>query len=62
MSNRLSRIEDTIINPTARIQHSDETTKFYKFIKDERKYLMVAVKILNGKGFVITAYTTKGIS
>lgn len=32
IANRLSDVEDTIINPTARIQHSDETTKFYKFM------------------------------
>ena len=61
MVNRIGDIEDAIVNPTARIQHSDETTKFYKFIKDGKKYIMVAVKILNGEGFVITAYKTKRI-
>ena len=57
----LDGIEDTIVNPTARIQYSDDITKFYKFIKREKKYVMVAVKILNGDGFVITAYKTKRI-
>ena len=37
MANRLSNIEDTIAKPTARIQHSDEVIKFYKFIKDENE-------------------------
>lgn len=62
MVKRLNDIEEAISSPTARIQHSDETTKFYKFIKDEKKYIMVAVKILNGDGFVVTAYKTKRIS
>jgi len=59
MATKVGDIEDTIANPAVRIQHSDETTKFYKFIKDEKKYIMVAVKILNGDGFVITAYKTR---
>ncbi len=62
MTTRIGDIEDTIATPTARIQHSGETTKFYKFIKDEKRYIMVAVKLLNGDGFVITAYKTKRIS
>lgn len=59
---RAGDIEDAIANPTVRVQHSDETTKFYKPIKDEKKYIMVAVKILNGDGFVVTAYKTRRIS
>lgn len=62
MSNRLYDIEDTIANPTVKVQHSDETTKFYKFIKEEKRYIMVAVKIFDGDGFVITAYKTRRIS
>ncbi len=62
MATKINEIENAIVNPTARIQYSDETTKFYKSIKDEKKYIMVAVKILNGDGFVITAYKTKRIS
>ena len=60
--NKLGDIQNAILNPTARIQHSDETTKFYKFIKNENRYIMVAVRILNGDGFVITAYKTRRIS
>lgn len=62
MSNRANDIEDAIANPTVRVQHSDQTTKFYKFIKDEKKYIMVAVKLLNGDGFVITTYKTRKLS
>lgn len=47
-----------IINPTARKKHSDVITKFYRFLKDKKRYIMVAVKILNHEGFVITAYQT----
>jgi len=61
MPNRLDDIEDAITNPTARIQHSEGVTKFYKFMKDENKYIMAAVKILNGDGFVVTAYKTRRI-
>ena len=62
IANKLNIIEDAIANPTARIQHSEDTTKFYKFIKGENNYVMVAVRILNGEGFVITAYKTRRIS
>ena len=34
---------------------------YYSYTKLRRKYLMVAVKYLNGEGFVITAYYTKKI-
>ena len=40
------------------IFYYDEVVKFYKFLKAKKKYIMVAVKILNNEGFVITAYQT----
>lgn len=61
MANRLIDIEETVRNPIKIIRHSDDTTKFYKFIKNEKKYMMVAVKLLNHKGFIVTAYLTKNI-
>ena len=61
MATKMNEMEDAIISPTARIQHSGEITKFYKFIKNEKRYTMAAVRILNGDGFVITAYKTKRI-
>ncbi len=59
MSNRLNDIEDTIMRPTAVVRNS--VIKFYRFIKNEKKYIMVAVRILNGRGFIITAYLTNKI-
>lgn len=61
MARRIHDIEEAIRNPTKIVRFSDETTKFYRFIKQERRYIMAAVKILNGEGFVITAYLTKKI-
>lgn len=61
MANRLNDVEETVRNPTKAVKHSDSTTKFYRFIKKEKKYIMVAAKLLNGEGFIITAYPTKKI-
>lgn len=58
MSDKLQEMRDTVLNPTARRRHSDEIVKFYKFLKAKKKYIMVAVKILNNEGFVVTAYQT----
>ena len=61
MTNMLKDVEDTIRNPTTVRRHSESITKFYKFMKDKKKYIMVAVKILNGEGFVVTSYFTAKI-
>jgi len=58
MRGRLKDIKEAIINPTARRTHSKDIIKLYKFLKDKKKYIMVAVKTLNHEGFVITAYQT----
>lgn len=59
MANRLIDIEETVRNPTKTVRYSDRTTKFYRFIKSDKNYIMVATKLLNGEGFIITAYLTK---
>ncbi len=61
MVNLLKDIEETIKNPTSIRKHSEAIMKFYKFIKNKKKYLMVAVKVLNGEGFVVTSYFTTKI-
>jgi hypothetical protein len=61
MANRLNDIEEAIRNPTVRIRYSDATTKFYRFIKREKKYMMVAARFFNGEGCIITAYPTKRV-
>ena len=58
MAGRQADIKETILNPTAIRKHSKEITKFYKFLKDKKQYIMVAVKLLDHEGFVATAYLT----
>lgn len=49
------KISDSKYNP--------ETVKYYyQFDKSKKMYLMVAVKYLNGEGFIITAYYLRNIS
>ncbi|OIO41954.1 hypothetical protein CO155_01480 [Candidatus Pacearchaeota archaeon CG_4_9_14_3_um_filter_35_19] len=36
-------------------------TNYYKHIKEEKAYLLVGVKYLNGKGFVITSFLIRKI-
>ncbi len=52
------------------LQHPDATTKvssdpnvrnYYRHYKDKKEYLLVSVKYLNGKGFVITSFYTDKI-
>lgn len=57
------RIEETLSKPDV-IRHSirDETVHLYYKLYDEtpvtQKYLLVAARILNKKGFIITAFFT----
>ena len=61
MQSLVAEIEKALIDPTAITQLSAEIAKFYKFIKDENKYIVVVVRVLNGDGFVVTSYKTKRI-
>lgn len=59
-------IKKTIENPNKVIDYKfDETINYYyKFFKNKKppkQYLLVVVKYLNGKGFIITAYYQKYI-
>ncbi len=61
MSNQLENIRSTIEHPQAiKKSENDETVKYYyKYFEDSPtndKYLLVAVKYLNGEGQVITAF------
>ena len=46
-------------------RHADENVSYYfKYLKHaaySKKYLLVAVRYLNGKGFIITAYLETNI-
>lgn len=61
MQNSLQLIEQTVSNPDKIEKYSiDPAIRFFythhKNRKSKARYLRVAVKYLNGEGFVITAY------
>ncbi len=67
MSDSLENIKSTIKNPTTiRYNKDDEkVTYFYKEFKEKdilERYLLVAVKYLNGEGFIITSFYTNKIT
>lgn len=53
-------IKNTLMNPDKIIPHDNEELfdyyKYHKHRKSHLKFLMVVVKYLNGKGFVLTSY------
>jgi hypothetical protein len=56
----ITQVEETLKNPDeVRTSVTDETILLYS--KEMKKYdiLMLAVKVLNGNGFLVTAYQTK---
>lgn len=59
----LEFIEGTITQPLViTISEKDDSVRFYyRYIKSKAAYLLVAIKYLNGKGFVITSYYTNKI-
>jgi len=61
MGSKPHEIKEALRNPTTMRKHSEHITKFYKSLKEEKKYIMVAVKILDHEGFVVTAYLTRKI-
>ena len=60
MVNKIVKIEETLIYPEYKIE-KNKVNKYYKYIKEENNYIMVAFKILNGDGFVLTSYITRKI-
>ncbi len=66
MSTNLEEIKMLLVNPEfVRKSEYDENVRFYyryyKNIESEAKYLLIAVKYLNGQGFVITAFYTNKV-
>ena len=61
INNKIEDIKETLKNPLAiREGTRDHNTllyyKYYKNIKQKKKYLLVIVKYLNGKGFIVTSF------
>lgn len=63
LANNLDEIKQTLIAPLITVQsENDEFVNFYyRQNKMRAEYLLVAVKYLNGKGFIITSFKVKNI-
>ena len=66
MHNQEERIKETLKSPDIikLSNHADDVLLYYKLYETSpvtRKYLVVIVKILNGDGFIITAFYTDRI-
>ena len=61
--NKLEDIKDILVNPLViKISHYDDNVRFYyKYYKSSKSNLIVVVKYLNGKGFIITSFYTNRI-
>jgi len=66
LSNQTESIKEAIINPLVIIDSGlYKNLKYYyrydKNIRLKEKYLLILIKYLNGKGFIITSYYTERI-
>ena len=63
MANYLEEIKRTLEKPDIMVtqKYNDARVNYYRFLKDRKKYLLVAVKYLNGEGFVNTSFITSKI-
>ena len=63
MTNYLDEVKQTLENPDSIIINKYDGTKanYYKFLKDRKQFLLVAVKYLNSEGFVTTSFITSRI-
>ncbi|MBI4154537.1 hypothetical protein HY498_00420 [Candidatus Woesearchaeota archaeon] len=66
MQNKIQEIIDTLENPLKITDYclEKEIKYYYRYHKERKskaKYMIVIVKYLNGKGFIITAYFTEAI-
>lgn len=62
--NYLEELKETLTNPlkiTPSKYDPDTVCYHYRYIKNSRKYLMVAVKYITGDGFIITSYYMRKI-
>ncbi len=63
MSGRLEEIKETLISPDVinKFEYDMNVRVYYKYYKIRKEYLLVSVKYLNGKGFIITSFYTNVI-
>ncbi len=66
VANKIEDVKDVVLNPLI-IKESEYDPnvryyyKYYKNIKLSAKYLLVAVKYINGEGYIITSFYTSRI-
>ena len=60
----LEEIKLALTNPSAIIPQAfdEDKSNYYLYDKKRKSYLLVAVKYLNGRGFITTAFFTKHLS
>ena len=61
MANHVFRIMETLVTPEQIIEYSPAVNYYSRFYKDMQLHLLVIVKYLNGKGFIITSFYTDRI-
>ena len=66
VANKLEGVKETLVNPLVIKESKYDSNvrfyyKYYKNVKLKAKYLIVVVKYLNGKGFIITSFYTDKI-
>ena len=52
-------VRETLLNPTlikSSVKNPETAKGFYRYNKQKKMYLFIAVNYLNGEGFVITAH------
>lgn len=59
----LDDIKKALLSPTLIVPHKYDVNKrnYYLYFKKKKRYLLVAVRYLNGKGYVSTAFITRKI-
>ena len=63
MTNYLEEVKETLIKPDKIVRsiYDDYKVNYYRYYKEEKRYLRVIVRYLNEEGFVITAYFVRNI-
>ena len=63
MSDKIEEIKQTLIKPDLIIPHKYDESKrnYYRYDKESKRYLLVAVKYLNGAGYISTSFITRKI-
>ncbi len=60
MSNKINEIESALVYSDYKKEFINRIN-YYKYLKKEKKYIMVAVRVFNGEGIIITTYLTNKI-